>query len=81
MMIHLSIDRFEGPRRGIAVLVTEDGRSILVPRDFLPRGARSGEVLSMNLERDPKATSEVARRAKLLREELDKTDPGGDLQL
>ena len=81
MMTQLSIDRFEGVRREIAVLVTEDGRSILVPRDLLPRGARAGDVLSMKLERDPKATAEVARKARLLRDELDKTDPGGDLQL
>jgi len=81
MMIRLSIDRFEGPRKEMAVLVTEDGRSIVFPRDLLPRGAKAGELLSMNLERDHKATAEVARQAKALREQLDKTDPGGDIRL
>lgn len=81
MMIRLSIDRFEGRRKEIAVLITEDGRSILVPRDLLPAGSRAGEVLSMSLERDRKATAEIAQNAKAIRRELDKTDPGGDIQL
>ena len=81
MMIRLSIDRFEGRRKEIAVLVTEDGRSILFPRVLLPRGSKAGEMLSMDLARDLKGTAEVARQAKALRDELDKTDPGGDIRL
>jgi len=81
MTIRLSIDRFEGPRRSIAVLLLEDGRTILIPRDLLPRGARAGEVLAMDLARDQKASAEVARQARQIREELDKTDPGGDIRL
>ena len=81
MTIRLSIDRFEGRRKATAVLVTEDGRSILFPRDLLPRGSRAGEMLSMDLERDLEGTAEVARKAKALREDLDRTDPGGDIQL
>jgi hypothetical protein len=81
MTIRLSIDRFEGPRRGIAVLITEDGRSIQFPRDLLPRGAKAGEMLSMDLGRDLKGTAEVARAARAIRDELDKTDPGGDIRL
>jgi hypothetical protein len=80
-MIRLSIDRFEGASKELAVLVTEDGRSIVFPRDLLPRGSKAGEVLSMSLGRDLKATAELARKAKALREELDKTDPGGDIKL
>ncbi len=79
--MRLSIDRFEGRGKRIAVLLTEDGRSILWPRDLLPSGARTGEILSITLERDIEATAEVARRAKALREELDRTDPGGDIRL
>ena len=81
MMIRLSIDRFEGRRKETAVLVTEDGRSILIPRKLLPRGVKAGEMLTMDLERDPEGTAEVVRQAKALREELDKTDPGGDIRL
>jgi hypothetical protein len=81
MTIRLSIDRFEGPRGSIAVLLTEGGRSILFPRDLLPKGAREGEVLAMDLSRDLEATAEVAREAKALRKELDETDPGGDIRL
>ena len=79
--MRLSIDRFEGDRKKFAVLVTEDGRSILWPRDLLPRGAKAGETLSITLERDLKATAEIARKVRALRQELDKTDPGGDIQL
>jgi hypothetical protein len=81
MTIRLSIDRFEGPRRSIAVLLTEDGRSILFPRDLLPRGAKAGELLAFDLVRDLEGTAEIGRKAKALREELDRTDPGGDLTL
>jgi hypothetical protein len=79
--MRLSIDRFEGRGKKIAVLVTDDGRSILWPRDLLPRGAKAGEVLSITLERDLKATAEVAQEAKTIREELDTRDPGGDIRL
>jgi Protein of unknown function (DUF3006) len=81
MTIRLSIDRFEGPRRSIAVLLTEDGRTILFPRDLLPRGSKAGELLTMELARDLSGTAEVARKARALRDELDKTDPGGNIRL
>ncbi len=79
--MRLSIDRFEGDRKKIAVLVTEDGRTILWPRDLLPRGAKAGEVLSITLERDLEATADVARAASAVREKLDRRDPGGDIRL
>lgn len=81
MNVRLSIDRFEGARKEIAVLVTDDGRSILFPRDLLPRGAKSGDLLGMILERDLKGMAELARKAKAVRDDLSKTDPGGDIQL
>lgn len=81
MTIRLSVDRFEGPRRSIAVLLTEDGRSISFPRDLLPKGVKAGELLKIDLERDVEGTAEVARQARALRDELDKTDPGGDIRL
>ena len=81
MTTRLSIDRFEGPRRAIAVLLLEDGRTICVPRTLLPRGARAGEQLRLDLSVDVLGTAEVARRVRRVREDLDKTDPGGDIQL
>jgi len=81
MNLHLTIDRFEGDRKNIAVLLTEDGRTILFPRDLLPKGAKAGEVLALGLARDLKATAEVAAKARALREDLAKTDPGGDIRL
>ena len=81
MSIRLSIDRFEGKKKETAVLVTDDGRSILFPRDLLPRGAKAGELLTMTLERDVEGTAELARKAKAVRDDLARTDPGGDIQL
>lgn len=81
MTIRLSIDRFEGPRKSLAVLVTDDGRSIVFPRDLLPKGSKAGERLTIDLERDPEGTAEVARQAQAIRDDLGPTDPGGDIKL
>ena len=81
MNLHLTIDRFEGTKKDVAVLLTDDGRSILFPRDLLPKGAKAGEVLALSLARDLKATAAVAAEAKAVRDDLAKTDPGGDIRL
>ena len=81
MIIRLTIDRFEGPRKSLAVLVTDDGRSIVFPRDLLPKGAKAGERLTIDLEGDREGTAEVARMARAIRDELGPTDPGGDIKL
>jgi Protein of unknown function (DUF3006) len=81
MSIRLSIDRFEGARKEIAVLVTPDGRSIHFPRDLLPKGSKAGDLLAMSLDRDVEGMAELARKAKAVRDDLAKTDPGGDIQL
>jgi len=81
-VIHsLSVDRFEGRDQSIAVLVAEDGRSIDVPRDFLPPGTKPGDVLSASFERDDEATTRLAEETRKIQDELRKTDPGGDIQL
>jgi hypothetical protein len=79
--IRLSLDRFEGKNKAIAVLVLEDGTSFNVPRALLPAGTKAGEVLSLTLERDVEATKRLAGETARLQEELRKTDPGGDLKL
>ncbi len=77
----LSIDRFEGPKKEIVVLLTEDDRSINVPRSLLPKDAKAGDVLRLTVERDTAATARVASQTKKLQNELTKGDDGGDLNL
>jgi hypothetical protein len=74
MTIRLWIDRFEGDKKQAAVLLTDDGSPINFPKALLPKGARPGDVLTLQIERDTEATKRVQA-------ELRKTDPGGDLRL
>jgi hypothetical protein len=77
----LSLDRFEGKNGSIAVLVTDDGETINVPRSLLPPGAKAGDVLTMTLQRDLEATRKLAEETRKLQQDLKRTDPGGDLKL
>ena len=81
MTIRLSIDRFEGDRKQTAVLLTDDGTPINVPKALLPRGARPGDVLTLQIERDTDATKRVADETKRVQDDLRMRDPGGDLRL
>ncbi len=81
MKSRLAIDRFEGLRKELAVLVTEDGRSFVFPRELLPATARAGDLLTFEVERDLEGMAELQKQAKALREDLDRTDPGGDIAL
>ena len=60
MTIRLSIDRFEGDLKQIAVLLTDDGTPINFPKALLPRGAKAGDVLTFQMDRDVEATWKVA---------------------
>ena len=83
-MVHrLTLDRFEDDRDGVklAVLITAEGRSIVVPVALLPAGATAGAMLGLTLAIDPEATAEVERTTKAIRADLKKTDPGGTIQL
>jgi Protein of unknown function (DUF3006) len=77
----LSLDRFEGKNKSIAVLLTDDGDSISFPKVLLPAGAKAGDVLSLTLERDDEATRELAEQTRAVQKDLRKTDPGGDIKL
>jgi hypothetical protein len=79
--IRLSIDRFEGNRKQIAVLLTDDGDPINFPKALLPRGSKPGDILVFNIERDTKTTKMVADATKRVQGELKGRDPGGDLRL
>jgi hypothetical protein len=81
MTIRLSIDRFEGDRKQITVLLTDDGASINFPKALLPKGSKPGDILVFNIERDTAATKRVAGDTKRVQEDLKRRDPGGDIKL
>jgi hypothetical protein len=81
MRIRLAIDRFEGEKKAIAVLISDDGTPINFPRKLLPRGSRAGDVLTLLIERDVATTRKVALETRKLQDELKKTDPGGDIRI
>lgn len=77
----LALDRFEGDRKQIAVLLDSQDRPIAVPRDLLPRGAKAGDILTLRLERDEAATTKLVAQTRKVEEELDRRDPGGDVKI
>ena len=81
MTIRLSVDRFEGSRKRIAVLLAEDGTAIYFPRPLLPRGTKAGDILTFQIDRDAEATRELAAAMRKVQDRLKKTDPGGDIRL
>ena len=80
-MTRLSLDRFEGKNKSIAVLLADDGTVLNVPKAFLPKGARPGDVLTLTIERDAEETAKLATQTRQIQEELKVKDPGGDLSL
>jgi hypothetical protein len=81
MTTRLTLDRFEGDRKQIAVLLTDSGDPINFPKALLPKGARPGDILVFSIERDTEATKKVADQTKAIQTDLKKRDPGGDLKL
>jgi hypothetical protein len=81
LKIRLTIDRFEGDKEPIAVLLTDDGEQISFPKALLPKGVKAGDVLSFTIEKDAEATKQVAQQTRAVQAELKKTDPGGDIKL
>jgi Protein of unknown function (DUF3006) len=79
--VRLTIDRFEGTKKQIAVLLTDDGTQINFPRNLLPKGVRAGDILSFTIEEDAEATRQVARETRAVQDNLKNTDPGGDINL
>lgn len=67
----VSLDRIE---EELAVLITEDGQSWLVPARHLPHGSREGDVLDVLLRRNLRETEELSGRvAELQRRLLERT--------
>jgi hypothetical protein len=81
MKLQLTIDRFEGDKKEIAVLLAEDGTAINFPKRLLPKNARAGDILALTIERDTAATKQVADATRKVQDDLKKTDPGGDVKL
>jgi hypothetical protein len=81
LKIRLAIDRFEGDKKQLAVLLTDDGVQIDFPKSLLPKGVKAGDILTLTIERDPDATRQVAKETRAVQDDLRKTDPGGDIKL
>jgi hypothetical protein len=81
LKVRLTIDRFEGEKKQVAVLLADDGTAINFPKKLLPKGVKGGDILWLTIERDQAATEEVARQTRAVQDELKKTDPGGDIRL
>jgi hypothetical protein len=77
----LSLDRFEGKNKSIAVLLLDDGESINFPRSLLPPGAKAGDILNLTLERDVEATKKLTEETKAMQKDLKTNDSGGDIKL
>jgi hypothetical protein len=79
--VSLSLDRFEGKSKQIAVLVSDDGETVNVPRSLLPPAAKPGDVLTVSLEIDAAATLKLADDTRRIQDKLSERDPGGDIKL
>jgi Protein of unknown function (DUF3006) len=79
--IRLTIDRFEGDQKQFTVLLTDDGDQINFPKSLLPNGSKSGDILSLTIERDAQTTGKVADQTRVVQADLKKTDPGGDIKV
>lgn len=77
----LTLDRFEGKSKQIAVLLTDDGESFNLPKAVLPPDAKPGDILTLSLEIDREQTQAVADETKRVQKKLKESDPGGDLKL
>jgi hypothetical protein len=77
----LSLDRFEGKGKQIAVLLTDDGESLNFPKSLLPSGTKPGDVLTLTLERDDLASKQLAEETRQVQDKLAQRDPGGDIKL
>jgi hypothetical protein len=76
----LSLDRFEGDKKQVAVLLTDDGTQVNFPKTLLPKGSKAGDVFSLTIEKDTEETGKVADQTRVVQGDLKKTDPGGDIK-
>jgi Protein of unknown function (DUF3006) len=81
MKLRLSLDRFEGDKKEIAVLLADDGTTIDFPERLLPKDARAGDILALTIVRDAAATKRAADATRKVQGELEEVDPGGDIKI
>ena len=81
MPTRLSFDRFEGKGKQIAVLVTDDGATLNVPKSLLPSGAKPGDVLTLSLELDRGRDRQAGERDAARAGRAVEARPGGDIKL
>ena len=81
MTTRLSLDRFEGKAKQLAVLIADDGTAVNIPRSLLPAGAKPGDVLTLALEIDRDATASLKEQTSRVQDDLSRRDPGGDIKL
>jgi Protein of unknown function (DUF3006) len=79
--VRLSLDRFEGKSKEIAVLVNDEGQTVNLPNSLLPPGTEPGDVLTLTLARDDVASQRVSAETRRVQDKLSKRDPGGDIKL
>jgi Protein of unknown function (DUF3006) len=79
--IRLTLDRFEGKSKEIAVLINDEGQTFNLSKSLLPPGTEPGDVFTLTLERDDDASRQVAAETHRVQDELSKRDPGGDIKL
>lgn len=77
----LSVDRFEGQGHFLAVLLTDGGETVQMPRSLLSPGVRPGDILTFAIERDAEATRKLAAETAEVQESLSRSDPGGEIRL
>ena len=77
----LTLDRFEGKSKQIAVMLTDDGESFNLPKSILPPTAKPGDIFTLSLELDSEQTRDVADETRRMQDKLKERDPGGDLKL
>ena len=65
----------------MAVLLTDDGETMNIPRSLLPPAVKPGDVLTLTLEHDAEATRKLAEETRRVQDELSQRDPGGDIRL
>lgn len=81
MKLQMSLDRFEGSQKEIAVLLADDGQQVDFPRALLPKAIKPGDVLSLEIVKDVEATQSLKDETRTLQNELKDRDLGGDVEL
>jgi hypothetical protein len=77
----LSVDRFEGQGHSVAVLLTDEGETVQMPRSLLSPGVRPGDVLNFAIERDAGAARRLSAGTAQVQDQISRSDPGGDIRL